>query len=462
MTSVKGTFSYCGYGEPAALELICTGTHCDALIDFPETNCTTSGTTTICTNDVQCEKALWTTDLNFDLADAENALVQQKHTTTIPECEYQFEVTSDGKPAGVILSDITPPNAQCNSLIQTDASSNDTTPSGSGNATVPLSSKTAPPLTVSTAGAPKNLKTPYMLVVLVFLGFFMPGLAHGVVARLELVAKAQIIPAEPDKSLFPKNTKTDICVQLGNLVTARSLESRTPAYGELSVLEKRDIESFFQNYFVKKGLGYIAGKLRNYQHDKQVFAECFRAEVSSYVCKQAVKELLPKVTGIAVIKELVPACISVITELAVFDMEPITKVGLFVFAGVFCNWFVAEAIPVIPCLQDAVCKKFEDLFPESRCEAPPPGTPPPAAPVGTVFTYKTRSSIDYQSGGSLLTNPNKCGTFFNQASLKYNTLFGRFANISEVRLPKVRERRLYKVCLRGENMSDFPTLRAWW
>src|SRR5436190_11533730 len=103
MTSVKGTFTYCGFGKEPAIDLSCTGTACDALQGFPDTTCTTSGSAVTCTNGVKCETALWITDLSFDLADTPSALVQQKHITTIPECNYKFEVTSDGKPSGLVF-----------------------------------------------------------------------------------------------------------------------------------------------------------------------------------------------------------------------------------------------------------------------------------------------------------------------------------------------------------------------
>jgi hypothetical protein len=410
MTTVNGTLAYCGFGQQAAIKLTCVGQHCDGLTDFPDTTCSTSGSTMTCTNDVECEKALWVTNLSYIIPDAADGLVQQNQTTTITECDYEFEVTSNGKPSGVTFRNLTAPKPECEVLVPLETYSNTTVPSSSGNSSASMSSGPPRPSIVPITAAARSLKAPYFFVIFIFLCFFTPALAVAPQAR-------SIIPAKPDESLFPKDpaVPNDICARLGfpklPILKSRALDNRISEFGAAASLDERqlsELTTWLKTFFWGRVNSYIASKVRNELNNKKLFADCWQAELSSFMCKTAVSQLV--INRIAIIRELVPACVSLVNSFVLVDPEPATKLALFVGSGVFCNLLVAEAVPLIPCLTDTICGAgwIEQLFPSTKCEGPIPQQDP----VGTVYTYRT--SPDYQSGGSLLTNPKKCGTFFNQ------------------------------------------------
>jgi len=87
------------------------------------------------------------------------------------------------------------------------------------------------------------------------------------------------------------------------------------------------------------------------------------------------------------------------------DLEPASKLLLFLGSNIFCNWFVAEALPMVPCFQALVC---DQLLPTSKCEGQKPPESESSLPTSSI------NPVDYRSGGGLLTNPNKCGNFFSQ------------------------------------------------
>ena len=218
MTSVRGTFSYYRYGEQAGIKMSCGGPLCDILTDFPETTCTTSGGNLTCSNGIECEKPIWQTDLSFDRADGPNALVQQNHITTLTKCDYKFKLTSDGKPFGLAVHDLSKSNGKCDMLIPVGVGSQSNTTAG--NSSLPSMTRTGnsslPSVTsrsstaVFNSKAPYGLKSPRLFVILLFFGFLVPSLASEILPR-------GIIPAKPDDSIFHHSNIAKIFVSRSGL-----------------------------------------------------------------------------------------------------------------------------------------------------------------------------------------------------------------------------------------------------
>jgi len=425
MTSVKGTFSYCGFGEDVGIDLTCNGPACKGLDGLPYTTCVTTAIGVHCSNTVKCDTNLWVTEFDYDLADTPNALVQQHHVTTIPECNYKFDVTANGKPNGFIFRNLTEADPACLKPIGLSS-----TNSTSGNQT------TLPPYTptpVSTSSAPQGLRIPYLLLLLVFASFFTTSLAD----TLEL--RAGITPATPP-SLFPKTPAESWCNKfgLGNPITfrKRDIEARVIEFGKRAGLSERDATSLLTK-FGKEALdrleGWVAGKMFSYPRDPSIYKGCYTSEFVSSACTVTWDALFSR---IGILSELVPACMTIVEGFALADAEPFSRIALTIYAGTMCNWLVAEAIPVIPCFESWFCDSLQNLFPATKCGGPEPAPAPP----GTVFTYKTKNvpATDYRSGGSLLKNADKCGRFYNPVS----SPFVAFCSTANLLHPQVRLRQM--------------------
>ena len=407
MTSAKSTFSYCGAGLEAALEVTCSGPACDALQGFPDLTCTTSGNGLNCTNGVKCDTDLWITELDFEVPDTTNPRIQQNHTTTIPECDYKFQVTDDGTTAGFQFQNLTAGNAKCNTPVGQEFNLTSTNSTGGSNNTATHTPKAS--------NASRNVKSPFF-ILFVLVTLIMPSLASYVETR-------GITPAKPPASLFPD---TNICVKYGFKTPTTDLKKRELAVQdlekrmtELAVLHDRGLGDTLYELTAKfpsfwdRLFDYIGAKLWGKVHNPSgdVFKTCWQGELTSTVCATAIGMSIPALPMLGIVGELVPACMSVINGLAVLDMEPLTKFGLFMGSGIFCNWLVAEALPMIPCLQELICDRvMPKLLPESKCQGPPPNTDAVPLPL------KPMTAPEYMSDGGLLKNPNKCGSFFTPVS----------------------------------------------
>ena len=140
------------------------------------------------------------------------------------------------------------------------------------------------------------------------------------------------------------------------------------------MLDKRMVEdvkaivSWLEKQYWDRVTSWISGRLRNARNGKEVTNPCWQAELSSFTCSIAFSKLFPVVMGITAAKELTSACMSVVTGFAVLDMEPATKLLLTIVSATLCNYMVAEALPVLPCLSEVVCNWVRDKFPASKCE----------------------------------------------------------------------------------------------
>jgi len=191
----------------------------------------------------------------------------------------------------------------------------------------------------------------------------------------------------------------------------RDLKDRVAEFAKRTGLEIRDATSLltkFKDEAIDRLEGWIGGKVFSYR--SQYLKPCITAEFTSSTCTLAWDALFSR---IGIIGELVPACMTIL-EGFVLAVEPISRVALSIYAGIMCNWLVAEAIPIIPCFESWYCDSFQNLFPSTKCEGPQPAPAPPS----TVFTVPTKNipAADYRSGGSLLTNAKKCGSLYNPVS----------------------------------------------
>ncbi len=98
MTTAEGSFTICGPDQPFALQYTCTGTSCSGLDSFPNTTCTTSGTTLTCSNGVTCSgPSNFTAD--FTLTQPIKAVVQTwdlKLTDLCTTIEFNSNGTTSG------------------------------------------------------------------------------------------------------------------------------------------------------------------------------------------------------------------------------------------------------------------------------------------------------------------------------------------------------------------------------
>jgi hypothetical protein len=225
----------------------------------------------------------------------------------------------------------------------------------------------------------------------------------------------------------------------------RELEARVAQFGYETGLEERaivDLTTKLQ-FAIDRLTDWVGGKVFSFIRDPSPFKPCLTSEMVSSVCSLSWGLLFSR---IGIIGEMVPACMVIVEGFALADAEPFSRIALTIYAGMLCNWLVAEAIPIIPCFESWYCDSFQNLFPITKCEGPPP-------PPGTsTLPTKNIPAADYRSGGSLVNNPGKCGAFFNQVRSLLRNCLNMLLTVSTVCLWQMRECCLHQNGLRREDL----------
>ncbi|MCJ1248042.1 hypothetical protein MMC30_005257 [Trapelia coarctata] len=375
MTTATGTFTSCGGGQLFSLTYQCTGPSCTNLNGFPNTTCTTDGTTLQCSNGVTCPgSANYTSTFNFL---QENVMVTSNQVVKT-NCG-DFTVTSDGTTGGTKIS-ITDTTNAC----APDTSLNST---GTGPSSIPsllptpLSNGTngtattlpSPPAQSSGpiifTGAAASYRSPTRPAILCLLLLAISLLVQGTTAFHQQSGQLQASPKEA------RGTELD-------------LSFAVPAELEVRELDARDLSTLYSD-FAKNFAEYLANKITNAANSGgkgDVFANNLIAEISEAVCDHFVGGAISNV----LIGDLVEECIAAVytgNALVAPELEFLSIFG----AALLCNAAVNEIIPQIGDLTDALCKG-----------------PKPC--------------------GNLLTDPNNCGACGNVVSNSPTIVIQAFPN----------------------------------
>jgi len=417
MTTLNGTVAYCAFGAPVSIQFTCTGTQCDELSDFPDVDCVIAagGLSLTCSNGFVCEKALWSTDMVYTVSNDTSPTITEKHVGTIPECDYKYELTSNGRPSGSVFRSLTALKPECDRLIEIQGYDG---PRNGGMTSVgsvsPRPTPTVMPISGGPRARPPRLRP--MLILVALLGFFMPAFA----GLVDTLFPPKVVPAKPDDAIFAVSPGTatgyDACARYRHLLSqnkARDTEDKVARLAAATHLDERQLPGFIS--IVRDKLqgelaGYVSGKVSKYAHGDKGFKDCWQAEMGSTLCSIAVEHSRNNL--IPILGELTPACVNLVNMLGWLPSPPPVHFLLSskFAASVACGFVINEMIPLLPCLTQTICSKdyLEAAFPSTKCEGPLPLSDP----VGTQYTWRT--SVDYQSGGSMLSNPNKCGGFNSQ------------------------------------------------
>jgi hypothetical protein len=130
MSSVTGTVTSCGPSQDISLQYTCTGPSCVDLNGFPNTTCTTDGTTLTCSNNVVCPGPTNYTS-QFTLSQT-NLIVSLTQNIVLKDFCQDITLISDGTTGGTNATKVdTGPCGPGHSTSSTSSSSSTKTASSS-------------------------------------------------------------------------------------------------------------------------------------------------------------------------------------------------------------------------------------------------------------------------------------------------------------------------------------------
>lgn len=331
MTTITGKLTSCGPTEYFSLTYTCTGPNCSNLNGFPNTTCTTDGTTLSCTNGVTCgETGSYTSEFSYK---QDKVVVANIHTVDMGDCG-SFVVNSDGTTGGT-TSSVTDagscmagPPSNSTSILPSGTPLPST--NGTGSPYVSPSPSAPIPFTGGASARHPSRAAAFCFFLLTFTLFI-----QGTFALTPLNAYLEVRSIEATE-----NEVAEIQPVSMELVTRA-----TPA-------EELEVFKEFANLVAEYVGGKIDSATKPDPENKGLFAKNLVAEIENAICQHYAGKLINAALG----ADLVEACVTAVLAAAVVD-PPLELLAVF-GAGTLCNVAVAKLFPIIPEVTDKLVEAF--------------------------------------------------------------------------------------------------------